>query len=278
MPERSWNWAKRITWGEGRTAPLDFGKELWKWDVSLYESADGIRASLVWAGRTPDDDSILFEATHSLISDVVDAAGGAEQAHRRFCDAMDTVHETYVRWQSSLSMPEGSGMTDPSVEAAWYALEELIVWARVLDDRLKRRPVRSPYRADQGLIPALANGPRRDAVITARTHLLQGGVEEARYLSNLSLHMQSSRAGSKSRTVRSGTVVLPFPDRVTGSVAHRWELTYDDGRDAASFTKTLMSAIERFMDEMISALEMHVPERFKTTETVEGSASSTDTH
>jgi hypothetical protein len=263
MPERSWNWGKRIMWGEGRVAPLNFGKELWKWDVSLYESADGIRTALVRAGRTPDDDSILFEATRSLISDVVDAAGGAEYAHQRFCEAVDTVRETYVRWQRSFSMPEGSGLVDPSVEAAWYALEELIVWARVFDDRLRRGAVKRPYRADQGLIPALANGPRRDAVIAARSRLLQGGAEEARYLSNLSLHMQSSQAGSKSGTVRSGNVVLPFPDRVTDSVAHRWELTYNQGRDAASFASTIMAAIERFMDELISALEMHVPERFK---------------
>ena len=40
-----------------------------KLDVPLYEGADGIRAALLRAGRTPDDDSIFFEVTQSLIPD-----------------------------------------------------------------------------------------------------------------------------------------------------------------------------------------------------------------
>jgi hypothetical protein len=39
-----------------------------------------------------------------------------------------------------------------------------------------------------------------------------------------------------------------------------------------------MAAIEHFMEEMISALELHVPERFKVSKTVEGSAGSADIH
>jgi hypothetical protein len=266
MPERAWNWSKRIKWGEGRIVSLDFGAELWKWDVSFYESAEGIRAALTRAGRPLDDDSILFEATHSLVLDVVDAAGGVEQAHQRFHAAVDGVHEVYARWLAAdpTSGSERTGIVDPSVEATWYALEELLVWARVLDDRLKRSPVSRQYSAKQGLIPALADGPRRAAVIDARARLLQGGVDEAGYLSNLSLHMQSSQAGSKMGEIRSGKVVLPFPDRVTGPVGHRWLLTYNDGRDAVSFADTLMAAVERFMDETIGAFETHLPERFKT--------------
>jgi hypothetical protein len=263
MPARAWEWSKRIHFGAGHTAPLDWGVELWKWDVSLYESTDGIVTALNRAGRPFDEDFILYNATCTLLGDVVDAAGGVERSHARLHQEMALVQETWVRWSSTLGeMPDGAGMTDPSVEDAWYTVEELIVWTRTLDDRLRRRAMKKQY-PDQGLIPALADGPRRDAVIRARDHLLSAGINETRYLSGLNLHMQPIQAGSKNGRMRSGRIVLPFPDRVAAPVSHRWQLTYNDNRDAVSFADGLMAAVERFMDELISAFEEHVPERFK---------------
>jgi hypothetical protein len=265
MPERAWNWSRRIHFGAGRAAPLDWGTELWKWDASLYESADGIASALRRAGRPVDDESILFDATHTLLTDVVDAAGGVERSYARLHQAVTLVQETYRRWSSeSGELPDGGGMVDASVEDAWYTVEELLVWARTLDDRLRRRAVDQRRYPDQGLIPALADGPRRDAVIRARARLLSGGVDEARFLSGLNLHMQSIQAGSKGGRIRSGRVVLPFPDRISAPVSYRWQLTYGDKRDAVSFADGLMAAAERFMDELISAFEEHLPERFKT--------------
>src|SRR5260370_13654575 len=117
MPERAWGWIRRITWGEGRSVPLDWGMELWKWDVSLYESVDGIRAALTRAGKSADDDSILFEATHSLVLDVIDAAGGVEQAQQRLHKALDAVHETVARWSADLGgFDLGTAVSDPPVE------------------------------------------------------------------------------------------------------------------------------------------------------------------
>jgi hypothetical protein len=265
MPEHAWEWTRRIHFGAESRVPLDFGVELWKWDASLYESVDGIVAALSRTGRPLDDEIILYHATSTLLLDVVDAAGGVERAHARLHEAMALAQETWIRWSSSLGEErDGAGMTDPSVEDAWYSVEELLVWARALDDRL-RRPAKDWRRyPDQGLIPALADGPRRDAVIRARDRLLSAGVNEARYLVGLNLHMQSIQAGSKGGRVRSGRIVLPFPDRVSTPVSHRWQLTYNDNRDAMSFADALMAAVERFMDEMISAFEQHVPERFKT--------------
>jgi hypothetical protein len=62
--------------------------------------------------------------------------------------------------------------------------------------------------------------------------------------------------------MRSGQIILPFPDAVTAPVDHRWLLTYIEGRDAVSFADSLMAAVARFMDEMIQAFEQNVPERF----------------
>jgi hypothetical protein len=253
--------------GPGRLISLDWGQELWKWDVTLYESGDGIKASLNRSGRPLDEDSILFHATHSLLADVVDAAGGLEGSIMRLHTAMDRAQKQYIEWSATTGeLPDGGGMMDSTTEDAWYALEESLVWARTLDDRLRRPPVDRRRYPDQGLIPALADGLRREAVIAARARLLTTGANEARYLSGLNLHMQSIQAGSKGGPVRSGRVLLPFPDKVDGSISHRWQLTFNDDRDALSFADHLMESVELFMDEMLEAFEQHVPERFRSAE------------
>ena len=107
------------------------------------------------------------------------------------------MHESVAQWSvAGGELQEGTGLGDPTIEVAWYTLEELLVWARILDDRLQRKPLdRRKRYPDQGLIPALADGPRRDAVMHARRRLLDEGVREARYLAGLNLHMQSTQAG-----------------------------------------------------------------------------------
>jgi hypothetical protein len=187
-------------------------------------------------------------------------------SHLRLHQSVDLAQATYTRWadQEGESSDIDGFAGYPSLEDAWYALEELLIWARTLDDRLRREAADKRRYRDQGLIPALADGPRRDAVIEARTRLLSGGVDEAGHLAGLSLHMQSSQAGTKGGAVRSGKIILPFPDRVTSRVSHRWQLTYNEGRDAISFADGLMASVEQFMDEMLTAFETHLPERFKT--------------
>jgi hypothetical protein len=140
----------------------------------------------------------------------------------------------------------------------------MLSWARRLDDRLRRNSSNHKrWPADQGLIPALADGPRRDAVIRARSRPLTASVQEARHLSNLSLHMQSTEVGTRSARVVNGRLFVRFPDRVTEPVSHRWQLTYNDGRDACAVANEIMASVERFMDEMINAFEDNVPERFR---------------
>jgi hypothetical protein len=238
--------------------------ELWKWNPSLFESSGGIVASLSRSSHSIDDDSICFEATRSLLDDVVDAAGGVERALDRLHESIDQVrvfHASAVEQHGQLT--EGTGLGGPAAEDAWYAIEELLVWARALDERL-RRPARTKGFPDQGLIPALADGPRRDAVISARSKMLTTAFGEARYLAGLNLHQQSMQSGTKTAQVRAGDVVLAFPDRVMRPVSHRWELTYRDNRDGMSFADGVFAAIECFMDEMLAAFEMHLPERFNS--------------
>jgi len=247
-----------------RSAPLDWGSEVWRWDVSRYESVPGIVAALNRAGRPSNDDVVLYEATHTLMLDVIEAAGGVESAYERFRRAMADTHATYLEWIKTAPPTADATKTRwalPELEDAWYALEDLLVWVRKLDDRLRRE---SRWSVDQGLIPALAEGPRRDTVIRAKSRLKTACLDEARHLSNLSLHMHSMEAGSKSVRVVDGRLFLRFPDRVAEAVSHRWQLTFNDGRDAVSVADEIMASVERFMEEMITAFEDNLPERFKT--------------
>jgi hypothetical protein len=267
MPKLAWEWAKRIAFNTNSTAGLDWGQELWKWDASLYESALGIAVVLQRAGRSSDDDDVLYYVTRNLLMDVVDAAGGVERAHIRICESMRVAQETYDGWQQqwqnnpAAARSANMGISDPSVEDAWYSLEEMLTWTRVLDDRLRRRGPQGS--SGQGLIPALANGPRRDAIIQARSCLATSTINETKHLVNLNLHSQPIILGTKSARVRNGRVMLDFPDRITSPIHHRVELTYNDGRDGVSFADDTMSAVERFMNEMFDAFESNIPQRLR---------------
>jgi hypothetical protein len=259
MSQRSNQWARRVAFSEHSTVGLDFGQELWKWDVALHESAPGIRQRLSDVGRQPDDDSVLYHVTRTLLMDVVDAAGGVERAYDRVCASMAAAQNSYDKMPAHLSS-EDMGFGDPNAEDAWYSLEEMIIWTRTLDDRLKRR---GKFNSDppQGLIPALSDGPRRDAVIQARSKLLTSTVNETREISELNLHRQPIVGGTKAARIRGGRVVLDFPDRVTGHVRHQAELTYTEGRDGLTFASGVMEGVSLFMDEMIHAFEANIPER-----------------
>ena len=144
----------------------------------------------------------------------------------------------------------------------------MLTWARTVDDRLKRNAADRRKYPEQGLIPALAEGPRREAIIAARSKLLQTGFGEARYLAGLNLHMQSTR-GSRTGEIRSSRVALPFADPVHGPISHRWRLNYVEGRDGVAFADDVLEAVAQFMDEMIIALEDYLPDRLKNDTTAE---------
>jgi hypothetical protein len=280
---KTWRWRSRILHGL-----LDFGAELWKWDVRAYEGTDAMRAQGL------NDEEILYQVTKTLLWDVVDAAGGVLGAHERFTQSLALAQERYTQTAQELGTDE-RGLDakirtvygDVPLEDAWYSLEEMIVWARTLDERLKRKTVdhrryrrlipalrhrglitalaerlkRRPggHPRYQGLIPALADGPRRQAVINARARLLNDYMKEAKSFANMSLHAHSTEPGTKGQAeVRGRQLVLRFPDRLTQPVGHRWQLTYNENREARSYADGLVRGVERFMDELLTAFEEHV--------------------
>jgi hypothetical protein len=254
-----------------RPVPLDFGAELWKWDVSLYECANFIKDRRAQANLPTDPDSILTDVTMTLVRDVVDAAGGLERSCLMFGKAVTTLDEAYKlalprlgsEWVDTEPV-QGKFFADRAAEDAWYALEEAIVWARTISERLRRGSIDSKVFPDQGLIPALADGPRREQIMQARSKLLSSGFNEARHLAGLSLHMQSMKGGTAAAKVVKDILTLPFPDPVLKKPSHRWQLTYHQSRDARVVLPNLMRAAEEFMDEMIDALEQNLPARFRS--------------
>ena len=76
------------------------------WDISRYESAEAIAAALRRAGHMFDDELIVFYATHTLLLDVVDAAGGVERSHEQLHQAIARVQETMPSGVPSL--PSGN--------------------------------------------------------------------------------------------------------------------------------------------------------------------------
>jgi hypothetical protein len=277
MPPKSWAWRQRVTFNPASQAGLDFGQELWKWDPIRYESAAGIRASLSAVGRPADTDAVMYYVTRNLVMDVIDAAGGIERAHARFTEAMATAQATYEQWQQQhLANNPGyvpstdTGMADESVEDAWYSLEEMLIWTRILEDRLKRNPPPRTRLPDQGLIPALSDGPRRNVVIAVRDRLTAAAFDEARHFANLNLHAHPISLGTKNARVRNGRVGLDFPDAVTAPIHSSVELTYNSRRDGLAIATTIMAAVERFMDEMLTAFETNVPPRFRPQTPLQG--------
>jgi hypothetical protein len=263
MPPHQWAWQRRIHFPETSLAPLDFASELWQQDRAMFESAESLKHTYKRIGRDHDAFDICYQATRTLVGDVLDAVGGMEGALLRLDEAIVRARAFYkVGIETHGELMEGGGVSDVSTSDAWYALEEMLMWARALDERLQRDP-KARGLPPQGLVPALAHGPRRSAIVTARSRLLAGPFAEARLLANLNLHVQSTQAGSKSALVRMGDLVLRFPDRIGRRIEHRWELTYNDDRDGVAFALDLWLAVKRFMDDMLRAFEAYVPERLQ---------------
>jgi hypothetical protein len=238
--------------------PLGSPLEFWNDDLTRYESAEAVRAAEARRGWPADDAIVLHDITSTLISDVINAAGGIEGAVIRIHEAVDRLSAFAKPLMAAGQLSEGDTLVHPYAEEAWYALEEMTIWCRTLCERLKRERRGGP---DQGLIPAMAEGPARNAVLAARDKHLRP-VMDLRHFANLNLHYQPTVEGSKRAKIVDGVVVVPFPDRVDDPIAHSWELSYSRYRDALTVADEVMTALDWFMDAMLDAFENNIPARF----------------
>jgi hypothetical protein len=77
-------WFHRMHWPARSQAALGFGLELWKTDPTEYEGYEQLRARVKALGRHMSPREYAAELSGDLLSDVLVAIGGVEQARAAF--------------------------------------------------------------------------------------------------------------------------------------------------------------------------------------------------
>jgi hypothetical protein len=264
MSDRLGEWHKRIHFPRTAKAHLGFGAEHWDLDPKHYEGWEELRDRLVGLGRKPTKRRLACDLASHLLDDVIVAAGGLERAIIKLREALATLH-AYVRDQN-ITVGEGIPMDlahDGSVEA-WYAFSDVLSWSRTVVERLERPPRNRKKFPTQGLIPALRAKRLRKRCEDLFVSLRQGAVGQARPLANFVLHGALVRhpfSGVQLDT--SGAIVLPIPD--SRSASHWYLLTWDQERDGFIVADELWTAVQSFIDDLLSAFERSVPRRLRRT-------------
>lgn len=113
MARKAWDWRRRVSFNPASVAGLDFGQELWRWDMNRYESAPGIESRLRTLGRSATTDDVMYYVTRTLVMDVIDAAAGVEQAHIKLGEALTEAQATYDQWQRQHAANDPSYVPHP---------------------------------------------------------------------------------------------------------------------------------------------------------------------
>jgi hypothetical protein len=264
MPTRFSEWYQRSHFTAASRAGLGRGAELWNPDPTHYEGWSELQNRLVALGRKPTRRMLVFYLQDHLLDDVLVAAGGVEKAVGRFRSAVADL-ERWVAEQGIQATPGvPGGVSHPAAIDAWYAFADVISWARALADRVQRRPLRR--RDDpQGLLPAIKAARLRKRVAALFDDLCRGPVGETRTLANFTLHAALVRhplSGAALET--SGVVRLPLPDPLAPGVPAVWRLlTWQQNRNAVTFTEDLWVAVQEFIDALLAAFEKAVPKRLR---------------
>jgi hypothetical protein len=61
-----------------------------------------------------------------------------------------------------------------------------------------------------------------------------------------------------------GRISVQLPDPPTGQITTWEEFEFTQGRDIWTYAQEMMLAVEQFIDEVLSAFEDHIPERFRS--------------
>ena len=224
-------------------------------------------------------DDVPRYMTHSLLSEVIYAAGGVEREFQQLCralaDARRSAGEAAPRSSGSGAwvtpqeeairpgqpvIPEqaisrASGAGSPTREAS-YCFVDLLGWARSTVERTDR-PYRPGSSERAGLVPALAEGPLRDGVAAALQQL-RAALRDSRFVASYALHA-GAIAGEGTPGVP-GAEILP-DGRVLARLAEpvadpvlTWEgLTFTEARDMLSYATELMAAVEVFVSRVLDA-------------------------
>ncbi len=214
-------------------------------------------------------DDVPRYMTHSLLSEVIFAAGGVEREFQELCkalaDARRSAGEATPHSSPSpgpviapgQAIAPGQGLprsygTAPPMREASYCFVDLLGWARSTVERTDR-PYRPGSSERAGLIPALAPGQLRDSV-EAALRQLRAALRDSRFLAGYALHAGAVPEGTPGAEILpDGRVLARLAEPVTDPVL-TWEgLEFTEARDMLTYATGLMAAVEAFVSRVLDA-------------------------
>jgi hypothetical protein len=238
---------------------LSFWGELWAPPESLPEYEAWVQLSRR-RGVSLGPDELKYHMTRGLLREVVYAAGAVESELDRLCaaliDAQAWTDQALLAHSSAGEVAPNTYSGAPSLHEAFYAFINMLTWARAVCERTSRDSKRS------GLLPALAAGKLRDQVGAAHSRLIRD-LAEVRHMANYALHAGAIPGGGtpSARIMPGGGLAIPLPDRLGHRITTWEEFDFSEGRDMLSFARNVMTAVEVFVDDVLSAFEAARPAR-----------------
>jgi hypothetical protein len=264
------DWFMRIYFPTVSAVRLGAGYETWILDPERYEGSDALRATRKALNRPYTKRLLAYELVDHLLDDVLAAAGGVEQS----IVALRSAVAEAQAWadlnvgRRTPGVPYSIGHL--SIVKAWYDFANLVSWARVLEERLDRRPVPrrlrpgAPLLPNQGVVNAVKPVRLKNRLDRLLRDLRAGPVGEARLLANFTLHSALVRNPNSGVPLDpDGKVIMPIPDKPSTSIAHWKTLTWFDNRDALVFAEELWASVGDFIEHLIEAFEKATPKRFR---------------
>lgn len=225
----------------------------------------------------PHEADVAYDVVQFTFDEVLNAAEGVERSYlavqRGVSVAQAGAAEYFTSNPDSLDNLDKTRFTWSDLEAVagvWYDLTNMFIWARTLQDRVKREGIKradGTKEPDVGLLPSLAHEfGHRTAIAHAFGRLKSGHLKEVRLLTNYNLHGGNFKSpGTQNADVTAGGVLAYYmPDKVTARVEHWHELSFKTKRDALLFADELFQQIVTFMDIMIDAFAKVVPQQFRS--------------
>jgi hypothetical protein len=262
MSQRLSEWFRRSSFPSASKVRLGAGAELWDSDPTHYEGWSNLRDRLIALGRKPSKRLLAYYMSDHLLDDVLAAAGGVEDAIGQLRSAVSEL-ERWVSEQGFRATPEvPHGLGHDASTAAWYALANVISWARALEERLDRPPVDRKKFPRQGLVPAVRPERLQKRVTVLLADLRRGPVGETRPPANFTLHAAMLRHPYSGALLDpTGGVRLPIPDAPPRRIANWHLFTWADDRDGVAFAEELWLSVQDFIDALLTAFEKAVPRR-----------------
>lgn len=257
-PTRYDRWMKRLVRGQ-----LDFWAENWRNLSGSLQYADWQEFARSRGLGVADQ----YHMTRGLLTEVLYAAGGLEREVAKLGAALAEVQRAAdvvpncPTAGSPQAQPGKSHITTPAMREASYAFVNVLSWSRAVRERVDRR-YKPGISERAGLLPALAPGPLRNAVEKALI-TLDDALAEARLLTNYAIHAGAvPGGGSPSAEILSdGRILARIPDPVTGRVLAWDEFEFTQDRDMLTYSRDLMTAIESFVETVLTAFEINRPQR-----------------